>query len=223
MIRNALRARGHAAWSCDLEDAEDGSPFHIKGDIFDVLNSDLKPEGVIVHPECTYLTSSGLHWNKRRPERAEKTEAALLVVERLLAYALERKEWIKFALENPHGCIGTRLPHLDSQFVKQTIQPHDYGEDASKATVLRLLNLPPLKGTKRVPGRIVEWPVGSGKMVERWSNQTDSGQNRLGPSDTRWMDRSRTYPRIGQAVADQWFGVNSYAFRTSTQQAIFCS
>lgn len=46
----------------------------------------------------------------------------------------------------------------------------------------------------------------NGKLVERWSNQTDSGQNKLGPSDTRWKDRSKTYQGWANAMAEQWGG-----------------
>lgn len=51
-----------------------------------------------------------------------------------------------------------------------------------------------------MPGRI------TAAGIERWANQTDSGQNRLGPSPTRWIERSRTYPGIGDAMAEQWGG-----------------
>jgi hypothetical protein len=206
IVREALRKYGVDAWSCDLEDAEDASPYHYKGDIFEVLGE--HGDGLdlfIVHPECRYLSSSGLHWNGRRPERAAKTDAAIDFVRRLMVWALERKaRGLRFMLENPQGCIATRLPELDAQFDRQTIQPYDYGADASKQTVLRLQNLRKLVGTQRVRGRMVEWPRGSGKMVERWSNQTDSGQNRLGPSETRWMDRARTYPPVADAMGEQW-------------------
>ena len=202
IVRNALRAVGVDAYSCDLEPAEDGSPYHIQGDVLAVLDQ-FGCDLFIVHPECTYLSSSGLHWNKRRPERAAKTEAALLFVAALLQWALDHPR-VNFCLENPHGCISTRLPELDQHFDKQTIQPYQFGEDASKATVLRLRNLPALVGTRRVRGRMVEYPPGSGKVVERWANQTDSGQNRLGPSEHRWMDRARTYPGIAEAMAQQW-------------------
>lgn len=60
-----------------------------------------------------------------------------------------------------------------------------------------LINLPPLKHGIRFPGRWVD-----GK--ERWSNQTDSGQNKLGPSDDRDELRSKTYPGIARAMAEQW-------------------
>jgi hypothetical protein len=71
-------------------------------------------------------------------------------------------------------------------------------------TGLWLHGLPPLIGTCRVPGRMAEWPRGSGKYVERWANQTDSGQNRLTPSKNRWMDRAKTYQGWADAMANQW-------------------
>ena len=101
----------------------------------------------------------------------------------------------KIALENPQGCIGTRI-----RKASQYIQPYDFGDDASKKTGLWLKGLPLLKPTNRVNGRMVEH---NGKIVERWSNQTDSGQNNLGPSDDRWKIRSYTYPGIANAMADQ--------------------
>ena len=55
-------------------------------------------------------------------------------------------------------------------------------------------------------GRIVTVPNARGELVEkeRWANQTDSGQNRLGPSEDRWAKRSETYPGIAKAMAKQW-------------------
>lgn len=104
-------------------------------------------------------------------------------------------------LENPRGRLG---PVLRERFgvTPQTIQPYQFGDDASKATCLWLHELPPLVPTERVPGRMVTLP--SGKQVERWANQTDSGQNRLGPSPTRSMDRARTYPGPARAMSQQW-------------------
>ena len=83
----------------------------------------------------------------------------------------------------------------------QYIQPYDFGEDASKITGLWLENLPKLKPTKRFNGRIVNY---KGRMVERWSNQTDSGQNKLSPGENRAKDRAKTYQGWADAMADQW-------------------
>jgi len=183
-VRDAFRARGHDAMSCDLLPTDVDGP-HYQGDVFDVIGDgwDL----MVAHPPCTYLSSSGLHWNGRVEGRAAKTEDALAFVRALLDAPIPR-----IAIENPVGCIGTRIRKAD-----QTIQPHQFGDDASKATCLWLKGLPLLTPTDRVPGRMV-----NGKP--RWANQTDSGQNRLAPSADRWKLRSATFPGIAAAMADQW-------------------
>lgn len=183
-VRDAFRARGHDAMSCDLLPTDVPGP-HYQGDVFDVIGDgwDL----MIAHPPCTYLSSSGLHWNGRVEGRAAKTEDALAFVRALLDAPIPR-----IAVENPVGCIGTRIRKAD-----QTIQPHQFGDDASKATCLWLKDLPLLTPTASVPGRMV-----NGKP--RWANQTDGGQNRLAPSADRWKLRSATFPGIAAAMADQW-------------------
>lgn len=185
--KDAFRERGHDAWSCDLDQEPEGRwpEFHLRGDVRQFL-----ADGwglMIAHPPCTYLASSGLHWNHRTPGRADKTEAGLQLVRDLMAAPIPR-----IAIENPIGCIGTRIRPAD-----QIIQPYEFGDDASKATCLWLKGLSPLAPTARIPGRMVD-----GK--ERWANQTDSGQNRLAPSADRWKLRSTTYPGIAAAMADQW-------------------
>lgn len=104
----------------------------------------------------------------------------------------------KIALENPIGVISTRIRRFD-----QTIHPWQFGHDAEKTTLLWLKDLPPLEidPALRVAGRQVEW---RGKAVERWSNQTDSGNNALPPSKDRWIERSRTYEGIAEAFALNW-------------------
>lgn len=197
-VREAFRKLGHDAWSCDLLPAEDGSPYHYQCDIRDVLG--LGWDLMIAHPDCTYLCSSGLHWNARgalvdgRP-RQELTEEALDFVRLLMAAPIPR-----IAIENPIGCIGTRIRKAD-----QIIQPYEFGEDASKATCLWLKGLTLLRPTRRVPGRIV---THNGKLVERWANQTDSGQNKLPPSADRWKNRARTYQGWADAMSAQWGGLN---------------
>jgi hypothetical protein len=186
-VREAFRKLGHDAWSCDLLPADDASPYHIQGDVLEALDQgwDL----MIAFPPCTYLCSSGLHWNKRRPGRAEKTEEALRFVQMLMNAPVPR-----IAIENPVGCISTRI-RKPSQYV----QPHQFGDDASKKTGLWLKGLPLLVPTRNVEPRIV-----NGK--KRWSNQTDSGQNKLAPSEDRWKKRSETYQGIADAMANQWGG-----------------
>lgn len=198
-VRDAFLERGHDAMSCDLLPTESPGP-HYQGDMFDLdLGSyDL----IIAHPPCTYLAVSGLHWNKRDPERAKKTDQALLFITAIWSTPIE-----KLVIENPVGCINSRLPFMPKP---QYIQPYDFGEDASKKTGLWTRGLPPLIPTNRVPGRIVE-----GK--ERWSNQTDSGQNNLAPSEDRWKLRSTTFQGIADAMAEQW-GSNEITLSTHEPQ-----
>lgn len=188
VVRDAFLARGHDAVSCDLLPTASEGP-HIQGDVRHVLGDgwDL----LIAHPDCTYLCSSGLHWNGRVEGRSDKTEQALEFVRLLLDAPIAR-----IAIENPVGCIGTRIRKAD-----QSIQPYEFGHNASKRTCLWLKNLPTLTPTHRINGRIVD---ANGKQVERWDNQTDSGQNRLGPSADRWAKRAVTYKGIAEAMASQW-------------------
>lgn len=194
-VREAFRRRGFDAVSCDLQPADDGSEHHIQGDVFDVIE-DRPWDLIIAHPSCTYLTSSGLHWNGRIPGRAAKTEEALEFVRDLMSLDAPF-----IAIENPQGCIGTRIDARDFGFrtakATQYIQPHQFGADASKKTGLWLKGLPDLEPTEHVEPRMVD-----GKP--RWANQTDSGQNRLAPSPDRWKIRSQTYTGIADAMAQQW-------------------
>jgi hypothetical protein len=207
-VRDAFRALGHDAVSCDLLPSQTPGP-HIQGDLWAVLDDgwDL----LVAFPPCTYLCSSGLHWNTRRPERAALTEEALAFVHRILDANVPR-----IALENPIGCISSRIRRPD-----QIIQPYQFGEDASKATCLWLKNLPPLRPTQLVPpeygcrcGHRFEMGLGkygcpncggaSGPAKKVWGNQTASGQNRLPPSEERALIRGLTFPGIAAAMADQW-------------------
>jgi len=205
-VRDAFIKRGHEAMSCDLLPTESPGP-HYQGDIRDVLSvgpMELPWDLLIAHPDCTYLTNSAAwaygdgpyHQNVKHGtlvgavRRAARVEA-LDFVRLLLDAPIER-----IAIENPMGAISTNI-----RPATQYIQPHQFGHDASKITGLWLKNLPPLRPTKNVPGRIV---MHKGKMVERWANQTDSGQNKLTPGPDRWKDRAMTYQGWADAMADQW-------------------
>jgi hypothetical protein len=184
-VRDAFIRAGHYAASCDILPSESPLGDHYQCDVLTILDHgwDL----MVAHPPCTFLCASGLHWNKRRPERAQQTEDALDFVRQLLDAPIDR-----IALENPIGCISTRIRKPN-----QTIQPHQFGHDASKATCLWLKGLPLLTPTDQIAPRLVD-----GR--KRWGNQTDSGQNKLPPSADRWKIRSETYQGIADAMANQW-------------------
>ncbi len=175
IVRDAFIKRGINAVSCDLLSTESFGP-HYKCDVRDILNEgwDL----LIAHPPCTHLSVSGARWFKgKQKEQAE----ALTFIRLLLESPIE-----KIALENPIGIISTKIRKPD-----QIIQPWQFGHDASKSTCLWLKNLPRL-----IPTKIIR--------KERYSNQTPSGQNKLGPSPDRAKLRSLTYQGIANAMAGQW-------------------
>lgn len=189
IVREAFRRRGHDAWSCDLLPSEITGQ-HIQGDVLEILEDGW--DMLIAFPPCTYLCSSGLHWNKRVPGREQQTHEAVLFVLNLMGDGFIPHEITKVALENPVGCISTKYRKPD-----QTIQPWQFGHPESKRTCLWLKGLPLLKPTDVLPPR-------NGNVNRGWDNQTPSGQNKLGPSETRAMERSRTYQGIADAMADQW-------------------
>lgn len=183
-VRDAFRAHGHDAMSCDLLPSDGPGP-HYQGDVRDIIGQgwDL----MVAHPPCTYLSVSGMHWTKRGLRDPQLTEDALAFVRLLMDAPVPR-----IAIENPISVISSRIRKPD-----QIIHPYQFGHDASKATCLWLKGLPPLQPTQTIEPRIV-----NGRR--RWGNQTDSGQNRLSPSPDRWKLRSATFSGIAQAMADQW-------------------
>ena len=189
-VRDSFAMRGHDAWSCDLLPTKKPGN-HIQGDARNAISGGGQWDILIGHPPCTYLNSAGMHWTKRGLRDPRLTDEAFDFFMELWNAPVER-----VCLENSIGVVSTRFRKPD-----QIIQPHQFGDDASKATCLWLRGLPKLKPTKHIPPRIV---VKDGKEYKRWANQTDSGQNRLGPSDDRWALRSLTYPGIADAMASQW-------------------
>ena len=169
IVRDAFASRGHDAWSCDLMPSERPGQ-HIEGDVLDILAQgwDL----MIAHPPCTYLCNSGARWWR---SRQMEQRHALAFIDLLLHAPIPR-----IALENPEGCISTRIQRPD-----QVIHPWQFGHGEEKKTHLWLHNLPPL-----VPTQLVE-----GREQRIW---------RMPQSRTRGRERSRTYPGIAEAMALQW-------------------
>lgn len=187
-VRDAFRELGHDAISCDLLPTDAPGPHH-QGDAREILKNG--GDILIAFPTCTYLCSSGMHWTTRGRRDPRLTEDALDFVRLILSAPFPH-----IALENPVGVISTRIRKPD-----QIIQPWQFGHPESKATCLWLKDLPTLK-----PTNVCEKPPSG-----RWLNQTPTGQNKLGPSATRWKERSKTYQGIAVAMAKQWsaFVLNS--------------
>lgn len=170
-VRDAFRARGHNAISCDLLESESPGP-HYQGDVCDLLYSG-EWDMMIAHPPCTYLAASGSRWWK---ERQEEQEQAIAFVKMLYNAPIPR-----IAIENPVGKLSTAWRQPD-----QYIDPSHFGHAETKKTGLWLKGLPPLMCSLQCVGA----------LEQRVHN--------LPASKDRWKIRSRTYPGIAQAMADQW-------------------
>jgi site-specific DNA-cytosine methylase len=154
IVRDAFRAIGHEAWSCDLLPTEREGP-HIMGDVLPVLNRgwDL----LIAHPPCTHLAVSGARWFK---EKQKEQKEALEFVRALLNAPIE-----KICIENPVSIISSRIRKPD-----QVIQPWQHGHGEVKATCLWLKNLPKLQPSNVVEGRtarVHRMPPGPNRWRER--------------------------------------------------------
>jgi|TARA_R110000823_G_C15663443_1_gene472348 hypothetical protein len=182
-VRDAFAKKGHDALSCDLLASDQPNGNHHQGDIREVLYRDW--DLIIAHPPCTYFANSGVSWLHRDKTRWRKLDESAEFFNLFLKHPCR-----KVAIENPvpHKYALERIGNIK---YTQTIQPWQFGDDASKRTCLWLKNLP-----KLVPTNIIK--------KERYSNQTPSGQNNIGPSENRWKQRSVTYQGIADAMAQQW-------------------
>ncbi len=185
----AFRRLGFLAYSNDLQDCSGGYPeWHLKMDIFKALNWE-KWDLIIMHPPCTAIAISGNStYAKGKPKEKERIDAVKWT-QKVWNHATKICDYV--AMENPVGCLNTVGDFPKPQY----IQPYEFGHTESKKTGLWLYNLPKLKPTKLMK------PPNNGK---RWSNQTPSGQNKLGPSPERGKLRSKTYKGVADAFAKQW-------------------
>lgn len=224
-LRRRLVALGHDVVSCDMLPADDAPTqgIHIIGDVLETLDklwgTGWWPDSAMFHPTCTYFTNSaewaykdpdfdrypGVGYHQRlKPgtlfgaERRAARERDADYVRQLRALKIR-----KILFENPVGYLS-RVLGTPSQI----LQPYEHGDDASKKTaVWRYVDGELTKGkfaaldpAKRVPGRMV-LDTNLGRIVERWSNQTNQGQSNVTPSDGRWKHRSETFPGIADVLA----------------------
>jgi hypothetical protein len=185
VVRRALRARGHNAYSCDLHPAADDSPWHLQGNVLDLLH--VGWDMMIAHPPCTHLATSGARWFAQKQADGRQQEAIKF------ALTLWNSPIPLIALENPVSILSTELRKPD-----QIIQPYEYGHEATKTTCLWLKGLPKLRPT-HIVGRGTRTVFASGKSLPAWYN--------ISPSPDRAKLRSRTFPGIADAMAEQWAGV----------------
>lgn len=212
-VTKELRMLGHEAYSCDIVECSGGHPeWHIMQDVIPLLNGNCgfatmdeqthmvngKWDMIIAFPPCTYLTVTGNRWFdiekygkkavQRHKDRAEAIEFFM---------AIANADCDKFAIENPIGVMSTtwRKPN-------QIIQPYEYGHPCRKATCLWLKNLPLLKPTNVVYPEIYYYKAKNGRIKSdsRW-------RSKFSVAD-RAKQRSKTFPGIAKAMAEQWAGEN---------------
>lgn len=173
-VREAFRAKGYHAWSCDLQLSEGDNSYHIQGDVRDCLQEpwDL----VIAHPPCDHLASSGARWfpEKRADGRQQQG------IDLFMTFVHRTQHIPQVCIENPIGIMSTFFRKPD-----QIIQPWQFGHGETKATCLWLKGLPLLQPTNIVEGR-------------------EARIHKMGPSKDRGKLRSVTYAGIAKAMADQW-------------------
>jgi len=187
IVRRAFANRGHDAWSCDLLPAEDRSNRHITGDVRDILHDgwDLL---IVAHPPCTRLCNSGVRWLSEPPPGRTREEMWAELDEGCTLFSdLWNAPVDRIAVENPvmHRHAKERIRNY--QEPSQSVQPWQFGHGETKRTCLWLKNLPPLTPTNIVEGRTPR-------------------VHHMSPGPDRWKERSRFFPGIAEAMADQWGG-----------------
>lgn len=180
VVRDAFRARGHDAWSCDLLPTERPGP-HIEGNVLEHLND--RWDLMIAHPPCTYLSRAGARWWRGREHLADEAAAFVL--------SLWNAPIPRVAIENPIGQLNRLWRYPD-----QVIEPWQFGDPYTKRTCLWLRGVPPLMGTVLRSDHV------------NWLPSNSSGFRR-GQRSRRGVvqggkDASRTFPGIAHAMSDQW-------------------
>lgn len=215
-----FRKLGFTAFSCDILECSGGYPeWHFKEDVLEVIRNkgghleigedyfiDGEWDLMIAHPPCTYLAVSGAKWfyhpedkdlpiTERRPHplfpnRMRDREKA---IEFFLSLANANIK--KIAIENPIGVMSSHFRRPD-----QIVQPYFFGDEASKTTCLWLKNLPKLVPTKIVDkGEYIEFK--SGKRLAKWYSDA---LTKTHTAEERRRLRSKTFPGIAKAMAEQW-------------------
>ena len=206
-----LRKHGHEAYSCDIIECPGGHPeWHIRWDALALINGnctfltengdlhtiDGRWDMIIAHPPCTYLTVTGNRWfniDRYGEQAVQRHKGREEAIKFFMAFA--NADCSRIAIENPIGHMSTAYRKPD-----QIIHPYVFGDPARKATCLWLKGLPQLEPTNVVEPVIIKYKNGKG-TDNPWHMETMSL-----PPDERAKQRSKTFPGIAKAMAEQWAG-----------------
>ena len=197
-VTKAFREKGHEAFSCDILPCSGGHPeWHYQQDVFEVIDKGW--DMMIAHPPCTFLAVSGARWlyNKdgsKNEERWRNQAEALDFVQRLMDAPIN-----KIAIENPISVISSQIRKPD-----QIVHPWMFGDKASKSTCFWLKNLPLLEPTNIVEkGEFVDFISKKGVKKKQPKWYFDALKQAKTTAERRTL-RSKTFPGIAQAIANQW-------------------
>ena len=183
LVCKAFRAKGHEAFSCDLEDCYGGHPeWHFKQDVLQVI--DMGWDMMIAHPPCTHLAVSGARWFDEKRKDGRQKAAIDFFME------FTKTNIPKVCIENPIGIMSTIYKKPS-----QVIQPYYFGHPEFKATCFWLRRLPRLNGTELLTPPSIE-------DKENWNKW--NRVHKCPPGPERALLRSWRYPKIAKAMADQW-------------------
>lgn len=193
-VCKAFRARGHEAYSCDLQPCSGGHPeWHLQVDALELLK--MQWDLIIAHPPCTYLTNAAARWlfaghklNKDRYQKGLDGKAFFM--------AFLNADCPRIAVENPVPSAVFEMPPCS-----QVVQPYEYGHPYSKKTCLWLKGLPPLKPTNIVENHV---PFVSSGTYSKTHDPKYKGASRKGRAA---KSRSKTFHGIAAAMAEQWGGL----------------
>ena len=188
-----LRRLGHEAYSCDIQDCSGGHPeWHIKGDALELLK--MKWDMLIAFPPCTHLAVSGARHFAKKQADGRQQEAIDFFMRFVNA------DCPRIAVENPIGIMSSKYRKPN-----QIIQPYMFGDHARKSTCLWTKGLPPLVATDIVgPGEICKGGFSRGASADC---ARDENGKILAWNDPRTAKiRSKTFPGIARAMAEQWAG-----------------
>ena len=206
-VCKAFRARGHEAYSCDIQECSGGHPeWHIMGDALEIINgrcsfqtmdgAEHQIDGtwdlLIAHPPCTFLSNAGARWLYKGGElNQERYQKGLSAKEFFMKFY--NADCPRIVIENPIPSSVYEMPQYT-----QTVQPYEHGEPWSKKTCLWLKNVEVL-----IPSNIVTdyKPFCSSGSYSGTHDPKYKGASRAGGSAKA---RSKTFPGIARAMAESW-------------------
>lgn len=205
-VTKEFRRLGHEAYSCDIEPCSGGHPeWHLQQDVTELLKE--KWDMIIAFPPCTYLTSAGTRHYSLRVNPEEKVVARIKERDKAIDFFLlfENADCERIAIENPVGYMNTHHRKAD-----QIIHPYYFGDPYQKRTCLWLKGLPKLDYSETIidkpqPLYICQGEKCKGKPIG-WAEGIAVGK---GGQKERAKARSKTFPGVAKAMAEQWGNLNA--------------